>query len=67
MTIVARWPAHRRLVTDLALGGAALGATLGYAAFGRPGLTGVLIGGVLGVVVGLVAGPRRYHLTLGAE
>ena len=62
--IAARWPAHRRLVTDLALGGGALGATLGYAVFGRPGLTGVLVGTVVGALLGIVAGPRRYHLTL---
>jgi hypothetical protein len=67
VTIVARWPAHRRLVTDLALGCAALGTMLGYALIGRTGLTGLLLGGVLGTLIGLLVGPRRYHLILASD
>jgi len=67
VTIVARWPAHRRLVIDLALGGAALGAMLGFAVLGRSGLAGVLVGAAVGALLGVVAGPRRYHLTLDAD
>ncbi len=65
--IVARWPAHRRLVTDLALAGGAIGAVIGYATLGRTGLTGVLLGGAFGALGGALAGPRRYRLTVDRE
>lgn len=67
MSLAAQWPAYRRLVYDLMLGGAALGAMLGYAAFGRNGLTAVVAGAAIGGLIGQLVGPRRYHLALGPE
>ena len=40
-----------------------MGATIGFAGFGRPGV-GVIIGAALGAAIGLALGPRRFHLRI---
>jgi hypothetical protein len=67
LVLHATWPAHRQLVTDLALAGAVVGLLAGFVA-GSPawGALGIVLGGAAGAAAGTWLGPRRYVLRLDA-
>lgn len=67
VTIRAKWPAHRRLVTDMALGGAAAGGVVGNLVFGRVGLIGLVVGALAGAFAAQLLGPRRWRLVLDGD
>lgn len=65
LVVSATWPVHRRLVGDLALAGAAVGAVAGVLT--RHAVLGValmIVGVAAGSMAGWRLGPRRYRLVL---
>ncbi|MCU1353043.1 MAG: hypothetical protein JWM05_2252 [Acidimicrobiales bacterium] len=67
LQVRATWPTVRRLVADLALAGAAVGAVVGAVGWGRAGIFGLVVGAAAGAGVGALVGPRRQRLRIDAD